>query len=86
MCLKQGKQLSKVEGVSLYFFSKSEVSFPCMQDLPIRHTFDPMHCEKNVCNILLRNLLGEIDGPKSREDLQVREICPHLHLQPTVGG
>jgi len=45
-----------------------------------------MHCEKNVCDILLRTFLGEIDGPKSREDLKTRGIRPHLHLQPNADG
>jgi len=45
-----------------------------------------MHCEKNICDILLRTLFGETDGPKSREDLRARGIRPHLHLQTNVDG
>ena len=45
-----------------------------------------MHCEKNICDILLRTLLGEIDGPKSREDMRARGIRPHLHLVPNADG
>ena len=45
-----------------------------------------MHCEKNICDILLRILLGETDGPKSREDLRSRGIRSHLHLQANNDG
>jgi len=45
-----------------------------------------MHCEKNICEIFLRTLLGETDGPKSREDMRARGIRPHLHLQPNADG
>jgi len=45
-----------------------------------------MHCEKNICEIFLRTLLGETDGPKSREDMRVRGIRPHLHLVPNADG
>lgn len=41
-----------------------------------------MHCEKNIAEILLCTLLGEIDRPKSREDMQTQGIRSHLHLQP----
>lgn len=45
-----------------------------------------MHCEQNLCENLLRTLFGETDGVKSREDMQVRNIRPHLHLQPYADG
>ena len=45
-----------------------------------------MHCEKNNCETLLRTLLAETDGPKSREGMRVRGIRPHLHLQPNADG
>lgn len=57
-----------------------------LQELPVRHTLDAMHCEKNVCENFLRTLLGENDGAKSREDLRVRGIRGHLHLQPNADG
>ena len=57
-----------------------------MQKLPVRHLLDPMHCEKNVCENLIRTLLGETDGVKSREDLRVHGIRRHLHLQPNLDG
>lgn len=45
-----------------------------------------MHCEKNVCENLIRTLLGETDGIKSRKDMRVRGIRPHLHLQANPDG
>lgn len=58
----------------------------CAQILPTRHTLDAMHCEKNICENLLRTLFGETDGPKSREDMRARGIRQHLHLQRNVDG
>lgn len=51
------------------------------QKLPTRHTLDAMHCEKNVCENLLRTLFGETSSAKSREDMRARGIRNHLHLQ-----
>ena len=45
-----------------------------------------MHCEKNVCENLLKTLFGETDDAKSREDMQTRGIRPHLHLQRNLDG
>ncbi len=45
-----------------------------------------MHCEKNICENLLRTLFGETDGAKSREDMRVRGIRNHLHLQRNPDG
>jgi len=45
-----------------------------------------MHCEKNVCENLVRTLFGETDGVKSREDLRARNIRQHLHLRPNADG
>jgi hypothetical protein len=58
----------------------------CTQKLPVRHTFDAMHCEKNVCENLLRTLFGETDGAKSHEDMRARGIRQHLHLQRKADG
>ena len=57
-----------------------------VQKLPIRHTLDTMHCEKNICENLLRTLFGETDDAKSREDMRARGIRPHLHLQRNPDG
>lgn len=56
------------------------------QKLPTRHTLDAMHCEKNVCENLLRTLFGETDSAKSREDMRARGIRNHLHLQLNADG
>jgi len=40
-----------------------------------------MHCEKNLCENLIRTLFGETDGTKSREDMRARGIRQHLHLR-----
>ena len=45
-----------------------------------------MHCEKNICENLLRTLFGETDGAKSREDMRARGIRNHLHLQRNPDG
>ena len=45
-----------------------------------------MHCEKNLCENLVRTIWGEIDGIKSREDMRARNIHRHLHLQPNADG
>jgi hypothetical protein len=56
------------------------------QKLPTGHTLDAMHCEKNVCENLLRTLFGETDGVKSREDMRARGIRKHLHLRRNADG
>ena len=45
-----------------------------------------MHCEKNVCENLLRTLFGETDNAKYREDMRAQGIRPHLHLQRNPDG
>ena len=56
------------------------------QDLPCRHILDVMHCEKNICEALLKFLLGENDTAAVRLDLQERELRSHLWLQETSPG
>ena len=58
----------------------------CGQILPTRHTFDAMHCKKNVCENLIRTLFGETDNAKSREDMRARRIRKHLHLRRNRDG
>jgi len=41
-----------------------------------------MHCEKNVCDNILKTLLGEKDNAATRVDMEQRGIRPHLWLQP----
>lgn len=52
----------------------------------MRHTLDAMHCEKNVCENLLRTLFGETDDARSREDMRARGIREHLHLRLNPDG
>ena len=51
-----------------------------VQRLPVRQLLDVMHCEKNVCDNILKTLLGEKDSPAVRIDLQNRGICPQMWL------
>jgi len=41
-----------------------------------------MHTKKNVCENILKTLLGEKDKPATRADMQSRGIRQHLWLQP----
>ena len=40
----------------------------------MRHTLDIMHVENNVCDNLLRTIVGEEDNPVVRHDM--KEINP----------
>ena len=53
----------------------------CLQRLPNRQLLDPMHCEKNVCENLIKTLMGEKDNAAVRVDLQQRGIRPQLWLE-----
>lgn len=48
----------------------------------MRHLLDVMHCEKNLCENVLKTLMGEKDKPQTRVDMQRRGIRQHLWLQP----
>ena len=48
----------------------------------MHHLLDPIHCEKIVCENLLRIFLGEKDKPQMGSDLDERGIRRHLWLQP----
>ena len=50
------------------------------QELPVRHTLDVMHIEKNVAATLTGFLLGEEDTIAVRKDLQDQGIMQDLHL------
>ena len=68
----------------------------CTQHLPIRHSLDPMHCEKNVIHDLLGFILGEKDTVAIRRDMEDigspsspdeprdprLQHTPELHLRP----
>jgi hypothetical protein len=53
-----------------------------MQRLKIRHVLDVMHCEKNICENILKYLMGERDKPQVRNDMEEKGIRFHLHLRP----
>lgn len=41
-----------------------------------------MHCEKNLCENILKTLFGMNDSPGSRQDLQDLNIREEIWLQP----
>jgi hypothetical protein len=53
-----------------------------MQHLLDHHILDVMHCEKNLCENLLRTLLGMNDSPESRVDAEDLGIREEIWLQP----
>jgi hypothetical protein len=55
-----------------------------VQHLKIQHVLDVMHCEKNLCENILRTLMGEMDYCREREDMQEMGIRKELWLQPTT--
>ena len=53
-----------------------------MQDLLIRHTLDVMHCEKNLCENIIKTF-GETDYPRGRMDYEDMGVRPGLWLRRT---
>jgi hypothetical protein len=51
-----------------------------MQYLKIRHILDVMHCEKNLCENIVRTLMGETDHARVREDMKDLDILEELWL------
>jgi hypothetical protein len=51
-----------------------------LQELPICHTLDIMHIEKNICDSILKFLLGEKDTPAVQEDFRECGISRRLWL------
>lgn len=47
----------------------------------MRHTLDIMHVEKNVCDNLLRTIVGEKDSPTVRHDMKEINIHPELWMR-----
>jgi hypothetical protein len=45
-----------------------------------------MHCEKNLCENLLKTTFGAKDSYGSRQDLEERGIRPELWLRPAQNG
>ena len=54
----------------LLYYSLSRSFEMCGEDLPIRHTLDPMHIERNFSANILKHLLGEKDTPAFRKDME----------------
>jgi len=46
------------------------------------HLLDPMHCEKNICENIVKTILGMHDSPGSRQDAQDMHIREEIWLQP----
>ena len=60
------------DGVLLFFF----------QHLLERHILDTMHCEKNLCENIVKTLLGMHDSLGSRLDAEEMGIREEIWLQP----
>ena len=59
----------------------------CMQSLAIRHVFDEMNCEKNLCENIMKTIWGLKDNLKVRMDLAEANIRPELHaISSSVEG
>jgi hypothetical protein len=57
-----------------------------MQDLLIQHTLDAMHCEKILCENIVKHLWGEKDYPRGRIDFEEMKIRKELWLRPRGDG
>ena len=53
-----------------------------VQHLKVRHVLDVMHCEKNLCENILKTIFGMNDSPGSRQDVEDLNIREKLWLQP----
>jgi hypothetical protein len=54
-----------------------------LQKLLIRHLLDAMHCEKNLCENMVRTTFGQKDSYGSRQDMESTGIRRNLWLQPS---
>jgi hypothetical protein len=52
----------------------------------VHHVLDVMHCEKNLCKMLLKIIMEENDGANCREDMRSRGICKPLWLREVCNG
>jgi hypothetical protein len=52
-----------------------------VQSLLIRHILDVMHCEKNLCENMVKTIFGRKESPGSRIDCKNLRIRPELWLQ-----
>jgi hypothetical protein len=46
------------------------------QLLLVRHTLDVMHCEKNICENMLKVVFGQKNFVVVRKDMEEVGICP----------
>lgn len=69
-----------VKRVSIFY------KLPYWAALPCQHSLDIMHCEKNICEALLKIILGESDTLAVKLDLQSRELRNLLWLEETYSG
>ena len=51
-----------------------------VQHLKVWHVLDIMHCEKNLCENILKTLFGMNDSPRSRQDVEDLNIREELWL------
>ena len=69
--------------VSMYLLEMYVTLVLCfVQHLLVRHILDVMHCEKNLCENLLKTLFGMNDSPGSRVDAEELGIREEIWLQP----
>jgi hypothetical protein len=57
-----------------------------MQDLLVRNTLDVMHCEKNLCENILKTIFCIKDTMVVQEELKECGIRTHLWLQIVASG
>jgi len=57
-----------------------------LQELLIHNTFDVMHCEKNLCENVVKTIFSNKDIVAIREDLKDCGMQSHLWLQATLSG
>lgn len=57
-----------------------------LQELPVRHTLDVMHIEKNVALTVMGFILGDADTIAVRKEMQQAGVMPELHLVQDCTG
>jgi hypothetical protein len=57
--------------------------FKWNQKLLRRHLLDIMHCKKNLCENMLKTILGAKDSYGSRKDMEEQGIRRELWLAPS---
>jgi hypothetical protein len=57
-----------------------------MHDLLVKNSLDVIHCEKNLCENILKIIFGIKDTVAVQEDLKKCKIRAHLSLQTIACG